>query len=375
MTGLLWIAIYACVVFIVVFTFRCQKATQLVCGTTGLITKNKKTPTHYFALIIIYALLFALVNLICTRTSIAFGSDRENYLHEFGGNRETSVGLEFVFYLFRITSNNFEHVLLFTTFICTLIILFTHKFFENNSKVSLVFLLTTDFVFFTFTSLKQSYACALSAVFFLLLTRRKTFARNIVCILLIVLASLFHSSSVILIPIFIICNLKKITKTTLLIYVLLLLLLFVFFNNIGAFLSALVKPFSSGLSALLSKYFVNLDYSDETSFVAFLKGTPFYLLFGLGCFYRDRIKNKCKDYDMYLILLSTASMLYLCSIYIYWTMRFRAFFYLPAAIFLSVICKNVSLPEKQIISFSVIGLNAILLVRWIYLVFSNYGGF
>ena len=375
MNGIIWVSIYLIIVFTVLLlrssSFkRYNKKGIEICDSVSSRYIKKELVLVFF-----FSLLFMLVNVVCTKTSISFGSDRENYLFEFSGRRDTSFGLGLVFTFFRITLNRFEFVLYFTTFFCCFLVLIAHSFFEYNSTLSLFFILTTDFVFFTFTSLKQSYSCAFGALFFLMLTREKTIRRNIICLILILLASLFHSSSIILLPVLIICNNEKTTNLSLLVYFLSLVLFFIFFNNIGTFLSRLTRVFPSSISDLFTKYFVNVDSEDESSTIAFLKGAPFYYLFIKGCIHRKRIKKNCKNYDKYLIILATASALYMCSLYIYWAMRFRAFFYLPAAIFMNVLCRNVSSVEEREIEIVTIGMNLVLLIRWLYLVFVNYGGF
>ena len=371
---MLWISVYFAVVLFVILTYKKKERVVLENDQNRSGYSEDRRDKLVLVLLAVYALLFAVVNLICTRTSVSYGSDRENYLTEFRGQRKTSVGLEIVFNVFRFTSDNFEHVLLFTTFFSLLIILFAHKIFENSSNVSLAFLLTTDLVFFTFTALKQSFACAFVALFFVFLFKKRTVCRGIVCFLLLVLAIVFHTSSVVLIPIFIVCYFKKINKTVMVVYMILLVLLFVFFVDIGTILSTITRPIFPRLSELLTRHFSSVG-GDESSTIAFLKGIPFYLLLAFGFFYRRRLQGSYPNYDKYLIVLATASMLYMCSIYIYWTLRFRAFFYLPAAIFFGTIYTNLSKKEKVVFLVSVIGSNLFLLIRWVLLIYTKYGGF
>ena len=375
MTGVTWILIYFAIALFTLVTYR--KTQYVYCGIDGegSLSVRPRRDGLRLLLIFFYAILFVLLNVYCTKTSAAYGSDRVNYAFEFTGHRGSGVGLDILFGLFRALSLSFTDMLYFTTFVSVLVILLAHGVFEYSSRLSLAFLLSTDFVFFTFTALKQSYSCAFAALLFVLLIKKRTLGNVIGCVLLITLAILFHPASVVLIPLFLVCSFRRLNKTIILLYMVVLALAFVFFMDIGAFLANLVEPLFPKFAEMLTRYFKKLDRTDVVSAVAFLKGVSFYLLFGFGCIYRKRIKKTCLNYDKYLVILATASVLCLCSVYVYWTMRFRAFFYLPAAIFFGILFKNISKKERIVLTVSTLGANLVLLVRWLLLIYSNYGGF
>lgn len=374
MIGLLWVLVYLAIASFAVATYRMNEAVLNAGDPVKTSDQERRRRDYGLLLIAIYAVLFALLNLLCTKTSAAYGSDRVNYLTEYSGERKSSVGLELVFYLFRFTTNNYLHLLLFTTFSCLLIVLIAHRLFEGGSWISLAFFFTTDFVFFTFTGLKQSYACALIALAFALLMKERTVRTTVVCFLLVGIAVLFHVASLVMIPLFVLCCFERIGKPFLIGGAVLMLLGVVFFTQIGSFVLGVAQHVSPRFAELQTRYFSDLGW-DWSSASVCLKGTPFYMLFGFGCYFRKKVGDKCALYDKYLIVLAAASALYLCSVHVYWMIRFGAFFYLPAAVFFGILFRNVSKKERIVLSVCTFGVSLVLLIRWVLAIYQNWGGF
>ena len=372
MNYLLWIASYIVLVILVLkWPAKVSSGNGYYFTSTNLKKENKLRAISIVAI----SLLFVLLNVICTKTSVAFGSDRENYNFEFLGYRSSSIGLDAVFYVVRSFTNNFYFMLNLTTFICSVVTLIAFTKSQDRSNLTLLFLLSTDFIFFSFTALKQSFACAFGTLFFALLLKPKSISRNVVCLFLILIASLFHPSSIILLPIFLVLNKEKIGRKTIIIYMVVMVAILIGFEKIGLFLASITASVMPSVSHLLYRYFVTASANDTSSLFVFLKGVPFYFLLFTGLIKRNTFEKDIPNYDKYLIILATASAFYISSLYIYWASRFRAFFYLPAGVFLSLIYKKMHGMEKIILIVMTLGINAFLLIRWIYLIGVNYGGF
>ena len=113
-----------------------------------------------FIVIVLFSLLFTFINIFCTKKSINMGSDRYNYMLSFLGIKSTSVGLSYIFLFIKLFSNNINTVFYFTTFLACFAIFWS--FYKNNDadKNTLLFILLTDIIFFSFTGLKQIYFLA-----------------------------------------------------------------------------------------------------------------------------------------------------------------------------------------------------------------------
>ncbi len=371
----IWIGSYGFAAGLAVLTFWLSQKETVLNGKKNILYIGKKDSLKEVVYAIGFALLFMAVNFICTKTGAGYGGDRTNYEWAFTHGNVMSRGLEVVYNLVRHTTGSFEHVMYFTTFVCVFITLFSFLKCEDRSVTALVFLLTTDCVFFTFTALKQCYSCAFAALIFMLLTKKRSIARNIVCIALVILAFLFHPTGIILLPFLVLCYPKKMPDKLMIAFIAVIVLGVVFFKQIGVLVSYAAKPFSVKLYKMLEKYFREGNKYENLSRTVFVKGAAYYLLFGLGIFFRKEIKEKVTGYDRYLIVLGLSSAVYLCSFHEYWSYRLVYYFMVPAGLFAGILFKNIENKIGKLLALSAIGINGLIFLRWIYLIYVNYGMF
>ena len=107
-----------------------------------------------------------------------------------------------------------------------------------------------------------------------------------------------------------------------------------------------------------------------------LKGIPFYIITLVGWIKRRELIDEINNYDNYLFLSGVISFIYIASVYNSWVNRLAYFFYLPVAIFFVKMMRYVSnINNYRIINASVIGINALFTLRFVVLIYMNYGGF
>ena len=342
--------------------------------------KNNKLKISLLAIFII-SILFALYNLFCTELSLIVHNgqykyyDRNNYLIEFLGLRKTSLGLTMVFELVKFFSNNFKVVLYLSTFLSCFITFLAFKKSKDSNTYSLIFLFLTDFVFCTFFALKQCYTCAFSSLLFVLFFQEKFKYKDLICIILVILSCLFHTSGFILIPIFIFLKIFENKKINPYIFGGLLLLLFLVLEpllNLIAFFTTNILP---SISNRIIGYFNNgISFKNINS--VFIKGFPFYYITFLSFLNYKKLNKKILHYDKYCVTSIITSFFYLLSAFSYWMYRFTWLFYLPVGILFGIITKEEKKLKIKIFNcILVYGSMIILLIRWLFLIYKNFGGF
>ena len=323
--------------------------------------------------IILISLLFALYNMICTNFSTRTVGDRANYLYEFLGYRSTSTGLTYIFKFVKLFSSNINVAFYLITFICCFITFYC--FFNNKyaNKYSLIFLLITDYIFFTFIALKQCFVCAIASLIFYLIFNKGTKYKYVISAILVYIACLFHSTGFLLIPIvltFFLYRRKKF-KPTLLIIILLIIML-----SFNGLLSFIVNNFSNYMPTLTGKI-IEYFYTDgiyTESKLAFLKGLPFYFISIIGVFNYKKY-SIIKNYDKLLVLSFIGSFAYFITFISYWMYRITAIFYLPISLLFGYVYINEKKAKNRLLYFIIcILLELIILVRWLYMEFMS-GGF
>lgn len=371
MTGFICSITYLIIMMVVCYI--CKSEYQKALRINNVRMEGKLRPFS----ILLVALLFTLLNIYCTLNSVSMGSDRINYNMNFMGVRKSpSVGLELIFSLVRMFSNRIETVFYLTTFLCCCIVFWAYRNWWDADSKAIVFLLSTNFVFFSFTGLKQIYACAFAALFFSLCMKPRTLKRDIMSISLIIFACAFHSTGFILIPIFVsFLILDDNTKYTKIIIISMLLLL-IFMKPIFMVVARWITKIFPYLATKIYEYFASeTRQMDEGSTIAFIKGFPYYILLLWGGLNRKKLLSKFKNYDKYLILSALGTVFAISSVISYWLSRFVYIFYLPMGVFYSILMRYESRNNRCIIGFLIIGSSLFFTLRSVALTFINFGGY
>ncbi len=355
----------------------CLFAYLIFSGKFRLTINNSNNIENYNCFscknIILISLLFTLYNVYCTKTSLSFGGDRLNYENYFVNNITTSsLGLDFIYKMVRFIGGDFYHVLYITTFISCFITFIALKKLNTNKDIIFILLMLTQFIFNTFTSLKQTYACAFGSLFFVNAFKDKKFKNVLLCIILIVISCLFHYASFILVPIYF---LLLIYKKNFALTLICLLLFIVLFAPILNFLMSILKPIFPVLVEKINQYFFLVEEM-EVSRISFIKGAPFYYITFILFIHRKKYVDNIKKYDKYFFISFVASISLLMSIYSYWLQRLIHYFYLPVFYIFTLVQSNEKKYKLKMFNYIVvIALLFIVLIRWFILTYINYGGF
>ena len=336
--------------------------------------KKEKIIKLNYKKILLFSLMFTILSFIVIKFSTTLHGDRYNYYIEFLGYRSTSSGLTFIFDLIKRINGNFFVLGYFITFTCTFILFLSLKINIIKSKETILFVLFTDIIFFTFSVYKQCYTNMFSALFFAVLFNKKIKYKNIICIALIALCCAFHSTGYILIPIYILMVLYQNKKMKIAPSILIVLIFIVFQQNILQMLSNTFINIIPQISNKIQEYFYTEAFQVSSTLV-FVKGIPFYLVTIIGLFKYKKL-NKIENYEKYLLLSIIGSTSYLFSIFSYWMYRFTLLFYLPTAMLFSVIIDNETNGKNRwLFKYSIYGFELLILIRWVILMYTRVKGF
>lgn len=356
------------VIFQIILYFIC-------CFFVYIIYVNNKSKNFPFKKVVVISLIFMLYNLIITNIQggdgVFLNLDRSNYAFEFLGYRETSVGLMTFFKLMKIFTSNFYIVLYIITFICCLINFYCLLNDKNVNKYSLIFFLLTDFVFFTFFSLKQCFTCSFATLMFYIINNKKYTFENVICIICLYFAISFHSTGYILLPLIIVfCFFNKKSLNIYLIIIIFFISL-LFFDEILIMLSTIFSNII--ISEKIKLYFFTSEFNSR--FIIFIKGLPYYVTFLVALINQKKYSLKIQNYNNLLIMCFIGSFSYFISFKSYWMYRFTALFYVPISIIFGIIFNEECNKKKKVLYFILVLLsNFTILVRWLYLMFIQ-GGF
>lgn len=327
---------------------------------------------------LIISLMFGLFNLLVTLMKEELGGDRLNYYLNYTGYRpSSSAGLNVVISILRLVCSDYRILFCFATFFTVLITLFAYRISADAEPEALFFLLTTQFVFFTFTGIKQCFANAFASLCIIFALRNEGIKDTVFSVILIGLAIWFHPAGFFLIPLYILLRFKKGRWTTVLFF-LLMMVSVLFFEPLLLKFAQILSRFIPSLSVKIYEYFGDAANSalEAAGPMSVLKGIPFYIITFVGWYKRGALRSKLANYDNYLILSSAISMIYLASFYNSWLIRLTYFMYLPAAIFFIRVLRNLRLKNNyNVLLLSAVGLSALLTMRYEILIFYNYGGF
>lgn len=329
--------------------------------------------------IIFISSLFTFVNWFATKTlaNNVLGSDRLNYSVEFLGTRSVqSPGLQFIFDIVKKCGGDIYTVFYVTTFLTMFFTLIAYRRSKLASPKLITLLLVSEYVFFSFTGLKQSYAAAFSFLFFVNAIEDKTKRGLILCVVDIVLAILFHSSGYILIPLLVILRIGRENKKRFYFITGVAVLSLIFLPNIMQFVSSRIGSFLPILSFKIEKYFGDATGGLDSQWSAIIKYLPFVYISILGVLNRKRFKYVISEYDSLLLAAVVGSLVVLYSMFSYWFQRFRYSFYFPVFLLYDLIDRNEELKGNRVINDTiVIGGSLLVTTRKILLIFKNFGAF
>ena len=330
-----------------------------------------------FFVIIVTSFFFALLNRFNTLPGM-YGSDRINYLQDFNGRLTAYSSFDWYLQsLKKVTGGSFDLTLYITTFICCCVLLCVYKYCKYTSPYTLMFILSTNFVFFTFTGLKQSIAAVFANVFFLIiLSDKRNVITDIVCWIAILFACSFHVTGYILVPLYFILRLNyRNNKRSLRILILFLIsILFMRQILLGlAYVSGSILPL---LSNKITEYLAEDTQQTTEGTLAVLKGVPYYALALYAFKRRNKYVNRIPKFDQLFILSVVVALLAFSTIISYWFSRFTVLFVFPAGVlFGQMIKESDNKVDKHNLEILVLIPMLFFTLRSVLLVYVNYGGY
>lgn len=325
--------------------------------------------------IIFIAGLSVLLNVIFTNIGIITGSDRLNYIYEFSGARAPdSLGLQWIFSLVHTLGGDIYTVYNITTFITVFLTLYAYKKSKYANEKVILLLLSTQWVFFTFTALKQSYANAFAALAFVKIIEGEKRKDYLWGSFFIVLAILFHSSAIILVPITILIIINKTLSKKSGIISAFVIIGSLFIQKIAVLFAKIINPFLPMVAAKISQYMTDFGASGGDS-LAVLKYVAIFVILLWAIVNRNRYINTIEGYTKYEMVTLFAAILLLYSVISYWFVRFIDMLYFPVFVFYVLIDKGTMLSgNRNLIRCIVYGSQFFFTFRWILRIFNIYGG-
>ncbi|MBR3739390.1 MAG: EpsG family protein [Clostridia bacterium] len=324
------------------------------------------------------ALLFTLHNVIVTQFNPNPVGDRLNYTIAFLGIRNTgSAGLNCVIgFLQRFTSN--AHILFYvSTFLSMLITVAAYRISEEAAPNALFFLLITQYVFFSFSGVKQCYTNAFASLCIVLALRGHGWKDTLFSLALIALAIWFHPTGYFLIPLYLLIKIKKTWAVNIAAFFI-MLATSVFFEPLLLRFASSIAPYVPNLAYKIYSYIGEnaAEALQNGGSMTVLKGIPYYIIMFIGWKRRSALLDKINHYDDYLLLTGVISFIYVASIYNSWIYRLAYLLYLPVAVFFVQIMQYEEDDNNySIVYTAVMGTCAILTLRYLAMIFLQYGGF
>ncbi len=346
------------------------------CGSSVL--RDDKTVISFWAIIFI-AVLCTLYNLFVTEQGISSGNiqgDRLFYSLNFAGTRKAgTVGLQWLIDFIHLFSDNSKVLFYGTTFVCVLITLVAYRKFEGAMPTAILFLILTQWIFSTIVNIKQCYCTAFATLFFVYAFRTTNLKNTLCCFIFAALAVMFHQAGYILFFVYIVIKLFHSKKSSLFLLIV-CFAVFLFFEPMVLLLAKIAGPIFPSLASKINQYFLYHNAETESAISGFIKGLPFYYVTLVGFLRQKTLANKIKNYYLFLDISIIASLVYMLSIYNAWLFRLIYIFYFPIAIFFAQILANNSNRKSYYIDYFVVfGGLAVVLYRYIALMYVNYGGF
>ena len=329
-------------------------------------------------MIIGIALIFVLYNMMVTLMRSGTGGDRSNYALNFYGYRNSpSEGLTFVINLVKIFTNDVRWFYYVCMFIPVVVTLFAYSINREALPVSILFLLSTQYVLFMLAGLKQAYANAFAVLCIAFALRNNGKKDLVFCIISMILAIWFHHTGYFLLPIIVMLKIRKTSKRNVL-FMVLMVLAIVFLEPILIRVASMVRPVFPFLARKIYEYFGEsaIEGLQTEGRSTFIKGVPFYVLTLVGWIKRKQLVNVIDNYDNYLFLSFMLSLVYLSTLYNSWMYRLAYFLYFPAGIYYGQLMTHINLKSnKKILEAVILGFTALFTLRFLALMYINYGGF
>ena len=338
-------------------------------------TCSLRMPMYY---ILIVDFLFVFCNYVATQLKPTFTGDRLIYSLNFQGLRDTpSFGLELIIRFLKVFTNNPTSLFYFSTFVTLLITFFAFNVCSDTTPYAYLFLFSTQYVFNTFSVLKQSYTNSFAVLCIVsFLEGRRNKAYYLLGVASLFFSILFHHTGYFLIPICVILCLKK-TKLSVSVYSILMLFLFLYLDTVAVYIARMLNSVIPVLAEKITQYLGDNSTNEIVNEgLTYVKGLPFYMISVIGFIKRRSCINKINNYDNYLLLSIMLSFCYLTTIYNGWLYRFAYFFYLPVGVFFSLLLNSFKIKNNRIIvGFGIVGVALFLTFRFVVLMFINNGGF
>lgn len=323
-------------------------------------------------MMLVICAMFTYYNYYMTSTSVDMAGDRQNYLYDFEGGRESaSTGLLGVMGLIYLVGGSFEHLLYVSSAVSLFFPLLAYRHSKEANPTTLLLFILSLYILVSFTALKQCYTNAFATLALVLMLQEKTTPKEIIIWVLMLLAMLFHPTGYILPPIYLYLRFfnGKVNITRLLITLFFVMLLF---EPIMRLLGQVFGVFSF-FSSKIDEYFgSDADKWEEHGIMSIFKGLPFYYISYLGLKWRSRIKNQIRNYDVFLLLSFICSFLFLMNIYNYWMSRFMYLFLFVVFLFLCQMSRHI--PNSKFAILAVGFMTAVITYRELYLIYTLYGG-
>ena len=329
--------------------------------------------------IIIITLLFGIYNYIITKTSTPTAGDRFIYIQNYTGHRETpSIGLDFVITIFRHFTKDYTIFFYASTMITTFLTLIAYRISKQATPKSLLFLLCTQYITYTISVLKQSYANAFATLALVFALNNSNLKDKILCGVCVFLSILFHHTGFILIPICLLL-VKQQKKRNITVYIILLTLMIIFLEPLLRYLSATLSRIIPIVSIKIDNYlFENSSESNLqiNNLLTIVKGIPFYVITLIGFAKRKELSNKIYSYDNLLLINCLLSITYVLTIFNAWIYRFSYLFLFASGILYSKIRDTIG-RKNNLALFNILTILLVLYltIRHIILTFINYGGY
>ena len=337
--GILKIIVYIIIIF---FSYFFIKKDQ------KLYVTNKIKFRLRIRTIILISIIIGFFSLSYDRTFWWQDVDYYSRLFSNGNSIPESTGLNVIYSILHLFTNNIDVLLFVIATISTFVMLLSYRMYEQAYPISVLFLFLSDFFFETCqVNLKQAIACGLSS-FFILFAIKKRYFFSVICI---VTATMFHITACpILIITFIALKLISIKnrRLKLLVFVITISSIFIIQPIINIMIT--YGSFIPGLVEKLTEYTndSNQLIFSSTIIVA-LKGLPYYLITIVGIYYRKFLQSTIKYYDELLIISIVASISYILSGYSYWMSRIIGYYLMTDFIFLGLILSNIKNKNNYVI--------------------------
>lgn len=363
----------------------------LICSISYIFLKNdyknskrslnnsRVLPKLRMSSIILISCLFTFYNWFVTSviSHNLLGSDRVNYEAEFLGERSVgSPGLQLIFDIVKRLGGSIYSVIYITMFICIFITLIAYKKCKKSTPALILLFFVSEYVFFLFTALKQSYSTAFACLFFANFIDGDTKKSDYLCLFDMCLSILFHSSGMILIPLFLLKKMKTNKNKYFKILVLLLVIVTIFLPEIMVLVNNSLGSVMPILSSKIDKYFIAHNEIEDSQWIAVLKYIPFAYIPFWGLLNRKYYQKSHKNFDLLLISSITGGLIVIYSIYIYWFSRFRFTFILPVFYLYDLMGLYYNNKSNRLINNIIVyGGTIFVTMRNIFLIFIKYGAF